>query len=104
MKIFSFVILAFFFFLLSSHFASAVLFSSAPSLADVFKKIMNLLLTIFGSLGVIALVVSGIFYLTSAGDKERATQAKKYLIYAIIGLGIGIGSSIIISTLVALIR
>jgi hypothetical protein len=44
------------------------------------------------TLGVIMIIISGILYLTSAGSPERTNTAKKALIYAIIGIAIGISA------------
>jgi len=48
--------------------------------------LINWLLEIAGALAVIAIVYSGLMYITSAGVPEKAEKAKKNLIWAIIGL------------------
>jgi hypothetical protein len=49
-------------------------------------------------LAVIAIVVSGVLYLISAGDEKKAETAKKALVYAIIGLVL-IGAALMIVNL-----
>lgn len=44
------------------------------------------LLWLAGALAVIAIIYSGIMYITSAGNQEQAEKAKKNLIWAIIGI------------------
>ena len=53
------------------------------------SAIANIITTILGwsmILGLIALVVTGIFYLTSNGEEENTTKAKKMLMYLLIGM------------------
>lgn len=46
-------------------------------------------------IGTIMLIVAGILYLTSAGSPERTGTAKKALIYAIVGIAIGLAATAI---------
>lgn len=48
-------------------------------------------------LGVIMIIIAGIFYLTSAGDPKRLETAKHALIYAIIGIAIGVAAQAIVN-------
>ena len=52
----------------------------------ILKRIIDGLLEIAGALAVIAIVYSGIMYITSAGEQEKMEKAKKNLIWAIIAL------------------
>lgn len=67
-----------------------------PSLNSLFITAIRTILFIAGVLVTIGLIVAGIFYLTSAGNEEGQTKAKKILVY----LGIGI---IVISVSYALV-
>jgi len=60
-------------------------------------RIANNVGIVLASLGTIMIVVAGILYLTSAGNPQRIETAKKALIYAVIGIAIGIGASTIAS-------
>jgi hypothetical protein len=53
--------------------------------------------TFISSLGTIMIIVAGILYLTSAGSPERINTAKKALIYAIVGIAIGISAYAIVA-------
>ncbi len=57
---------------------------------DDFGKVLKTLFTfVFGAAGVVFVIlflVGGIQYLTSAGNEEASTKAKKLLIDAVIGL------------------
>ena len=52
---------------------------------------------VVGTVGVIMIIVAGIFYLTSAGNPERIGVAKKTLIYAIVGIAIALSAGAIIA-------
>jgi len=59
---------------------------------------------LIGALGTIMIVVAGIFYLTSAGSPEKITRAKTTLIYAIIGIAIGISAEVITTIILEILQ
>ncbi|MFA6383237.1 MAG: hypothetical protein WCX17_02340 [Parcubacteria group bacterium] len=82
-------------------FPAVVLAATEHPLVDILTKILSWLLGIFGSLGLIGFVVSGILYLTAAGDQERIERAKKSFTYSILGVLIGLMGIIIIKVIEA---
>jgi len=66
------------------------------SIAAIILKIMLWLLFIVGFLSIIGFTVSGILYITSAGDDERTKKAKDILFYSIIGTIVAISGLIIV--------
>ena len=64
---------------------------------DLLSKIAVGVGTLIASLGTIMLIVAGILYLTSAGSPERIGTAKKALIYAVIGIAVGLAATSIVS-------
>ncbi|MCX6718728.1 MAG: hypothetical protein NTY81_04000 [Candidatus Staskawiczbacteria bacterium] len=54
-------------------------------------------------LGGMMIVVAGILYLTSAGSPERMGTAKKALVYAIIGIAIGLAAKTIVGIIQGII-
>ncbi len=72
------------------------------SVFDFLQVLMNWLLGIIGVLAVIAFVISGIQYLTSAGDEQMAETAKRNMTYAIIGLVIALAGLIIVNAVAGL--
>ena len=66
------------------------------SFGALFGRIISALAGVVAAVGVIMLIISGIFYMTSAGSTERIGVAKKTLTYAIIGIVVGIGYQAII--------
>ncbi|OIP59983.1 MAG: hypothetical protein AUK19_01075 [Candidatus Moranbacteria bacterium CG2_30_45_14] len=72
------------------------------SVFDFLQVLMNWLLGIIGVLAVIAFVISGIQYLTSAGDEKMAETAKRNMTYAIIGLVVALAGLIIVNAVAGL--
>lgn len=71
----------------------------------VFKLISNVLnwmLGIIGVLAVIAFVIAGVMYLTSAGNTEQADKAKNVMLYAIIGLVVALLGLVIVNAVAGL--
>lgn len=59
---------------------------SGTTLSTTLKNIINIVSIIVGIAAVIMLVISGLRYVTSAGDSNQITSAKHTLIYALVGL------------------
>lgn len=52
----------------------------------VLRRATRLIAVIAGAAAVIVMVISGIRYITSAGDSNQIAEAKKTIIFAIVGL------------------
>lgn len=74
---------------------SADLVNEAKSIYDILLDVLRFLLTIIGVLALISFVVGGFQYLTSAGDRTKSENAKKIVLYSIIGILVS-GSGVII--------
>lgn len=72
----------------------------ADNFCELFTSIANTIAVLIGALGTIMIIVSAIFYLTSAGSPEKMARAKATLIYAIVGIAIGVSAG----TIVAIIK
>ena len=72
---------------------------SATSVSDILVNFMNWLLGIFGFFSVIAFVVSGIQYLTAAGDDDQITTAKRNTKYSIIGIIIALSGLVVFTAI-----
>lgn len=70
----------------------------------IIMGIMNWLLILVGIIAVIAFVISGIMYLTSAGDEGRAESAKKAMINSIIGVIVALLGVVIIRAVDAMLN
>jgi len=98
-KIASLLIFTALFGTVSFVYAEPVVLTNPLPGVDDFKilltKIAGMIGTLIGALGTIMIIVAAIFYLTSAGSPNRMEVAKKTLIYAIIGIAIGISAKTI---------
>lgn len=54
--------------------------------ANSFGTILNYVLAIFGAVAVIMVVYSGIQLIISQGNSEKVAQARRGVIYAVVGL------------------
>lgn len=68
----------------------------AGSITGILLNILLWILYIFGIVGIIGFVISGILYLTAAGDEDRMGSAKKALYYSIIGVIVGLVGVVIL--------
>ena len=67
-------------------FPKAIEETKFNSLNGVFSEIISILLIVAGGLAVIAILYSGIMYITAGADQAKAETAKKNLVWAIVGL------------------
>lgn len=77
---------------------------SDMEIPELLNTFMNWLLGITSIIGVIAFVISGIQYLTAAGDEKQAETAKRNMQYAIIGIIVALSGLIVITAIDALFR
>lgn len=66
-------------------------------LGQVLGNLAHALLLLVGILAVIAFAISGIFYLTAAGNEDRMETGKRGMMYAIIGLVVALAGLIIVN-------
>lgn len=64
---------------------------------EIIQNAMLWLLYVVAFFAVIAFVISGILYLTSAGNEDRASSAKNAMIYAILGVIVALLGLIILA-------
>ncbi len=60
------------------------------------RGIIGLVEIFIGAAAVLIIVIRGILVITSAGDEESITKAKKHIIYALIGIGVVILSEVVV--------
>ena len=56
------------------------------SITNIVNQVMNWILAIVGAIGVIGFAIAGILYLTAGGEEDRIDQAKRAMLYSIIGV------------------
>jgi hypothetical protein len=71
----------------------------AGTLTGIITSLMNWLLIIVGIVAVIAFLIAGILYLTSAGDEGRVEKAKEAMIAAIIGIIVALAGLIALNAI-----
>lgn len=81
------------------HVAQAGVITDAPPISSILMNVLNFLLSIVGVLGIIGLVVSGVLYVTSAGNEERMRTAKNAAIGSVTGIVIALGALILTGAL-----
>ena len=62
----------------------------------IIGNLMMWILGIFGFIGIIGFVISGIMYLTAAGNEDQITKAKAAMKWSIVGVIVGLGGLVII--------
>ena len=71
--------------------------SSAPSIRSIIIKIILFILDFVLILAVVAIIIAGIYLITSAGDEGQKDKAKKIIYYALIGIVLVLMSRVIVS-------
>ena len=66
------------------------------SIYNIIMSVMKWLLSIFGFIAIVGFVISGIMYLTAAGDEDQQKKAKKQMYWSITGVIVGIVGLVII--------
>src|SRR4030042_5002269 len=59
------------------------------SIYSIILGIMKWMLSIFGFIAIVGFVISGIMYLTAAGDEDQQKKAKKQMYWSITGVIVG---------------
>lgn len=62
--------------------------SKITDIKSLVSRVINIILYLIGALSIIAIIVGGIFYITSGGDQQKAEKGKKTVIYAIYGIAV----------------
>ena len=60
--------------------------SGDMSIANLLSTIIYWILGLSGGIAVLFLILGGLQYITSSGNKDKAEQAKQTILYAVIGL------------------
>ncbi len=60
--------------------------TATGTLSGAITRIVNYLLIIVGLVATIYLIWAGVKYITSAGDEDKAGEAKTQILYALIGI------------------
>lgn len=70
---------------------------NVPANDNSLQQILGLVFGIAGALALLMITISGLRYITSAGDPQKAAKARSGIIVALVGLAIAIaGESIVV--------
>jgi hypothetical protein len=70
----------------ANNSSSTICENKDDNIGSIINIVINVLLFLVGAISVIMIIVSGIRYVTSAGDAAAVAGAKNTLLYAIVGL------------------
>lgn len=84
----------------SSSFGNPI---GSSTIEGVLSSIMSYLKGIAGTIAVIFIIIGGVMYMLSTGDKDMAERAKKTLIYAMAGLAIVVAAPTFYSEIVSVL-
>lgn len=77
----------------------ATLSGGQTGLRGLVLTIVNFFLTFLGLLAVVMVIYGGFLYVSSAGEEENVTKAKKILLYAVIGIILIVVSFALVNTI-----
>lgn len=70
--------------------------ATANPIATIISNVMGWILGIFGSIAIIAFVISGIQYVTSAGNENQIETAKRQMKWSIVGVVVALSGLVIL--------
>lgn len=88
------------FFQIDMAYAATGSITNAPRITYILWNVLQFLLSIAGIVAIIALVFSGIFYLTSGGNEKRIETAKRAALWSVIGIAVVLSALVIVSQIV----
>lgn len=71
---------------------------------DIVKNLLYWILGVFGLLAIIAFVISGVQYLTSAGDEKGVETAKRNMKWSVVGVIVALSGYVIILAIDAALK
>ena len=83
--------------------SAAGVITNAKPVTSILTNILNFLLSVFGVIGIIGLVVSGILYLTAAGDEGRLRTAKRLAVGCSVGIVVVLGALLMVTQISSLL-
>ena len=78
--------------------------SGNTTVQDIIVKVISWLLRILAALAVMVLIIAGMMYILSGGDEGKASTAKTWILYAIIGLIIALLGWVIVNLATQLVK
>lgn len=85
---------------LSIPTAWAGVITDAKPVTALLGSVLNFLLSVAGVVGIIGLVISGVWYMTAGGDEGRVRLAKRMAIASVIGIVVVVGALVMVTQIV----
>jgi len=82
-------------------FPSTNLPNPSGGISSILSNVVSWLLGIFSTIAIMAFVISGIQYLTSAGSEDQIETAKKNALHALLGVAVGLSGFVIMQAISA---
>lgn len=83
---------------------AAGVIDDAPRISSVLGNVVNFLLSIVGTIAVIAFLIAGILYFLARGNQRQIDLAKRMFWAGVIGASVALGAYVIIVTLTDIIN
>ena len=64
------------------------------------KNILQILFGIIGAFAVLSITLSGLKYITSAGNEQKTAEAKNGIVYSLVGLAVAISAEAIVAFII----
>jgi hypothetical protein len=84
-------------------YATGVIDDAIP-LSQVMLNALSWLLSILGIVAIVALVLAGVWYMVSSGNTQRIEQAKRMMVFIVIGLAVGLSALVIVWLLGSMVQ
>jgi len=78
-----------------------------PGNIDLWEALASLRDYLFGVLLIVAvifLVIAGFYFLTAQGDVEKFAKARRFVLYALIGVGVAVASRALVDFIDTIVR
>lgn len=86
---------------LSIPTAWAGVITDAKPMTALLGSVLNFLLSVAGVIGIIGLVISGVWYMTAGGDEDRIRLAKRMALASVIGIVVVVGALVMVTQIVS---
>lgn len=77
--------------------AHAAVITDATPISQVLQNILSFLLSVFGIVGIIGMLVTGVLYLNASGDEKQMQFAKRAFYASLTGTVVALGALVIVT-------
>lgn len=77
---------------------------TGDSVTNVVAAVVQILSIVVGVAAVLVIIISGLKYVTSAGDSNKISSAKNTLVYALIGLAVAAFAQVLVRYVIGIVK